>query len=198
MINLKNLNKSKPYSEFIRYFKQALKLKQPNIEAINISTYDIESGEVDSRFVNLKYIDDDKWIFFTNYNSPKSKQIDSHPVIAANLFWSSTNTQIRIKASINKILPEYNRNYFALRESKKNALSISSKQSSKIDSYNKVLSKYNHVLKHNDLEKCPDYWGGYSFTPYYFEFWEGHESRINKRKSYRLINEDWEQTLLQP
>ena len=53
-------------------------------------------------------------------------------------------------------------------------------------------------LENNDLTKCPDYWGGFSFIPFYFEFWEGHESRLNKRESYEYKNNEWAHGFLQP
>ena len=54
------------------------------------------------------------------------------------------------------------------------------------------------IIKNDDLKKCPDYWGGYSFTPYYFEFWEGHESRLNKREVYEKSDDSWKHLILQP
>ena len=53
---------------------------------------------------------------------------------------------------------------------------------------NQVKENYNKSLNKDDLKKCPNYWGGYSFKPYYFEFWSGHESRINKREILKKIN----------
>ena len=68
----------------------------------------------------------------------------------------------------------------------------------KIVSYNQVKENYNKSLKNDDLKKCPEYWGGFSFIPYYFEFWEGHESRINKRAVFNMIDDVWKQSFLQP
>ena len=99
---------------------------------------------------------------------------------------------------IKKTSVEFNKKYFINRSQNKNALAISSNQSEAIDSYNKVLDYYNKSLKNDDLKKCPDYWGGYSFTPYYFEFWEGHESRINKREVFDKIDGVWKHSFLQP
>ena len=63
--------------------------------------------------------------------------------------------------------------YFKKRSIDKNALAISSNQSQGIKSYEQVLLKYNEIKDTNDLKKCPDYyWGGFSFIPYYFEFWK--------------------------
>ena len=93
---------------------------------------------------------------------------------------------------------DFNNVYFQSRSPKKNALAISSNQSKPIDSYSQVKENYNKSLINDDLKKCPDYWGGYSFIPYYFEFWEGHESRINKREVFDKIDGVWEKSFLQP
>ncbi len=103
-----------------------------------------------------------------------------------------------MKAKIKKTSDEFNQKYFFDRSEEKNALAISSNQSKPIDSYNQVKENYNKSLKNDDLKKCPEYWGGYSFTPYYFEFWEGHESRINKREVFEKIDGVWKHSFLQP
>ena len=63
-----------PIKKFQEYYNNALNKNQANIEAIAISSYNSFEGLVDSRFVNLKYLLNDEWVFFTNYNSPKAKQ----------------------------------------------------------------------------------------------------------------------------
>ena len=198
MIEFNNLKKEMPYVFFKEKYDEALNSGQKNIEAISITSFNKEKNEVDSRYVNLKYIDLDKFIFFSNYNSPKARAFESHNQITALLFWSSTNVQIRIKAKINKTSIAYNDEYFKHRSPKKNTLAISSNQSHKIPSYEEVLLKYKKVYKNNDLSICPEYWGGYSFIPYYFEFWEGHESRINKRLVFEKIDDFWKKYIIQP
>ena len=198
MIKVKNINQEIPYIIFKEKYNDALKANQKNIEAIAISSYNKKKDEVESRFVNLKLIEDDKFIFFTNYNSPKSLNFKSHNQITALFHWSSTNVQIRMKAKINKTSREFNLKYFSGRDEKKNALAISSNQSKPISSYEKVSENYNKSLNNGNLKDCPEYWGGYSFVPYYFEFWEGHESRLNKREVYEMRNGGWNQYILQP
>ncbi len=198
MIEFNNLKKEMPYVFFKEKYDEALNSGQKNIEAISITSFNKEKNEVDSRYVNLKYIDLDKFIFFSNYNSPKARAFESHNQITALLFWSSTNVQIRIKAKINKTSIAYNDEYFKHRSPKKNTLAISSNQSHKIPSYEEVLLKYKKVYKNNDLSICPEYCGGYSFIPYYFEFWEGHESRINKRLVFEKIDDFWKKYIIQP
>lgn len=198
MIKFNKLSKDMPYLLFKEKYDQALYLNQKNIEALSISSYNKDKNEVDSRFVNLKFINGNKFIFFTNYNSPKSLAFSSHNQIVGLFFWPSINLQIRIKAKIKKTSLDFNQNYFKKRSFEKNALAISSKQSKIIKSYSQVKSNFIKSLKNDDLEKCPEYWGGYEFTPYYFEFWKGHESRINNRDVFNKIDGIWNHSYLQP
>ena len=198
MIKFDNPCKETPYLVFKDKYNDALRAKQKNIEALSISSYSPEYNEVNARFVNLKYISDKKFIFFSNYNSPKSQDFYAHNQITGLIYWSSINVQIRIKAHIEKTSREYNKAYFAQRDDRKNALAISSEQSSKIATYAAVQKNYERSLKNNNLRKCPEFWGGYSFTPYYFEFWEGHSSRLNKRVVYKKNGHNWDQLLIQP
>ncbi len=198
MIIFLNKNYEDPYVELHENYLKAVSANQTYIDAILISTYDITKKEVDSRFVNLKFIDDRKLIFFTNYDSPKSNQIKNHNQIAATFFWDSINVQIRIKAKIKKTSVEFNQKYFSKRSLDKNALAISSNQSKMVKSYDDVVKKYNKVKKFNNLKECPSNWGGYEFTPYYFEFWEGHNSRLNRRKAYKYDKNRWKKFFLEP
>ena len=198
MIKFKNLNQEIPYLILKKKYDDAINADQKNIEAMSISSYSVKLGEVNSRFVNLKFVDNKDFIFFSNYNSPKSEDFKDHNQITALIYWNSTNTQIRLKAQIKKTSKEYNKAYFLKRSDQKNALAISSKQSKPINSYSQVKENYNKSLKNDDLKKCPEFWGGYSFTPYYFEFWEGHESRLNKREVYKKSDDSWKHFILQP
>ena len=116
----------------------------------------------------------------------------------AVIYWDSINFQIRIKAEIQKTSREFSKAYFSKRDKKKNALAISSNQSNKISSFDDVYKNYEQTLKSKNLKECPEYWGGYLFTPFYFEFWEGHESRLNKRDAYEFQNKQWNHCNLQP
>ena len=198
MIKFKNISKEKPYKNFKNQYIAAIDAGQKNIEAMAISTFNKANNLVDSRFVNIKIVNNKKFIFFSNYNSPKAKAFESFDQISVVTFWSATNTQIRMLANIKKTSHNFNNKYFKNRSVDKNILAVSSNQSEKTSSYKMVLQKYNQVKEKNDLLKCPDYWGGFYFVPFYFEFWEGHKSRINKRHVYEKIDSNWNEFILEP
>lgn len=177
---------------------EAQKANQGSIEAISVSSYSSGKKEVDSRYVNLKFINGKELIFFSNYNSKKAEDFKKHNQVSILLHWNEINTQIRIKAHVKKTAKLFSNNYFLNRAIKKNALSISSSQSQKIKSFDDVQKKYKNALENKDLKKCPTYWGGFSMIPYYFEFWEGHKSRINKREIFELNDKVWDEYILEP
>ena len=119
MIKFNNLCKEKPYQLLKEKYDEAFGLEQKSIEAISISSYNKDRNEIDSRFVNLKFILNDEFIFFSNYNSPKAQAFESHNQIAALVYWSTINVQIRMRAKIKKTSKEFNQNYFYERSKEK-------------------------------------------------------------------------------
>ena len=202
MIDFSQLNDacSLPISLLKKYYLDALSNKQNAIEAIVISSIGRGSEYADARYVNLKYVTDDSLIFFSNYKSQKGLQFDEHKnsQITALIYWNSINTQIRIRGKISICDSKFSDEHFASRSINKNALAASSYQSQKIDSYQSVEKNYKEALKKNDLSKRPEFWGGYKIKPVYFEFWEAHNYRLNKREVYEELNGNWDHYLLQP
>ena len=199
MIKFINPSSEKPYIRFQSLYQEALENDQRGIEAISVSSYSQEMSEVEARYVNLKYIVDNEWIFFSNYNSPKAQQFESHSQVSVLIFWSSINTQIRMKGFISKTSMDFSDEHFKGRTKEKNALAISSNQSQVIDSFDEVAENFHQTLRAMTSDTVrPDFWGGFSFFPYYFEFWQGHENRLNKRRVFEQQEDDWIERLLQP
>ena len=198
MIQFQNTSDEIPYIEFKNHYDLAANACQQNIEAMVISSYSLKNKLVDSRFVNLKIIDKKKFIFFSNYNSPKASQFREHDQISAVFFWSSINVQIRLKAKITKVPKSYSQEYFQKRSKYKNAIAISSNQSKTINSFESIKKNYDMALASKNVTSCPDYWGGYSFVPYYFEFWKGHKYRLNERKVFKMNKNTWVKSIIQP
>ncbi len=198
MIKFNNPSQETPYLILKKKYDESLNSNQKNIEAISIASYSNKLKEVNSRFVNLKFVNNKEFIFFSDYNSPKSQEFSSHNQITGLIFWSNINIQIRMKAHIKKTSVDFNNEYFKQRDRRKNALAISSNQSVQIESYENVEKNYLKSLESDSLYLCPKDWGGFSFTPYYFEFWEGHESRLNRRDAFELKDNKWISSVLQP
>jgi pyridoxamine 5'-phosphate oxidase len=199
MINISNIIDDVPHSIFRNYFERAIENNQKNVEAVSISSFNIGLNEVESRMVNLKYIKNNEWIFFSNYDSLKARNFSSHNQISSLFFWESINVQVRIKAKIFKTAAQFSDEHYNKRTVKKNALACSSMQSQRIDSYDTVVKNYNSIFEDiSKIDNRPSNWGGFSFTPYYFEFWEGHESRLNKRDVYEIKSNVWHHSILQP
>ncbi len=201
MIDFLNIENSEPYKLFQESFKKAKGLEQKNADAVCLSTLDYEKNEISSRFVNLKYIVENKWYFFSNYSSKKARDIEKNNQISAVLFWQETVTQVRIKAKIFKATNEFSDTHFMKRSIEKNALAISSNQSRRIKDLEEVQRKFSNTLtdlKKKESYERPKYWGGYYFIPYYFEFWEGNKDRVNKRVVFEEIRNKWEKSYLEP
>ena len=198
MIIFRNNINHLPYQKFKKLHDEAIPADEKIIEAVCISSYSNDLKEVDSRYVNLKIVDADSFIFFSNYNSPKAIQFQSHKQVSLAFYWPSINTQIRMKGNIKISPPEISDQHFLNRSDSKNALAIASFQSKKIDSYQSLINKYESILMQNNLSIRPNYWGGFSFIPYFFEFWEGHKNRLNKRETYELQENKWIHSFLQP
>ncbi len=199
MIEIIDISIDKPYQVFKNYYDHAMRAKQKSIEAIAISSFSSNSNEVESRFVNLKYIIDNEWTFFSNYKSQKAEDFNDHNQISSLFYWRKLNLQIRLKSKIYKSSRTFSDNHFKKRSIEKNALAISSSQSKITASYNDVEDSFNKTLsKINNQVERPNYWGGFTFIPYYFEFWEGHENRLNKRHVFEQHDGEWLERFLQP
>lgn len=197
MINFINPSKESPFLLIKENYDKAFKKNQKNIEAMSIASYSKVNSYVDSRYVNLKIIDKENFIFFSNYESPKSKQFEEHSQVSALLFWNTINIQIRINGFIKRTNREFNELYFSKRNLKKNALAISSKQSQPIASYEEVKFRFNEALNNNSLDICPDYWGGFIIEPSTIEVWKGEANRLNRREKYARID-GWKKVILSP
>ena len=138
VINVNQLEHSEPYKIFSeKYLKQS----ERNILK-SLYWFIFSNKKVSSRYVNLKYIENNKWIFFTNYNSPKAKDFSNHEQISATFFWNEANIQIRLKGKVYKLETEASDKHFNSRSIQKNALALSSEQSKEISSYDDVIKKY--------------------------------------------------------
>lgn len=198
MIIFDNVPNEEPYNYLKELYDVADLKLQENIEAASIAT--ISKGmKPTSRFINIKYIND-SFIFFSNYSSQKAKDLSNNQNVSLLFFWNKTVTQIRIEGVIKKSSKLFSDEHFFKRTYEKNIAAIISNQSSKIQSHEDFLEKYDrayHQYKDKELIR-PDSWGGYEIKPESFEFWHGSNFRLNKRLKYIKVGDSWDHYYLEP
>ena len=188
---------SEPQKKMLSLYQKARESNQKNIEAASLSTISSENTP-HCRFINIKYVNENEFIFFSNYNSPKACDINYNPRAALTFFWNLSNIQIRIEGEISKLDNKRSDIHWLTRSVEKNALAFSSDQSNEIASFKKVKENYRSALKKDNLTKRPKYWGGFVVIPNYYEFWEGSDLRLNKRKVFFKEKKIWKTKFIQP
>lgn len=200
MIDFDSHKDSPPLVKFKNFYKKAIKANQAYIEAASISTINSVDGYPDTRLVNIKYVKNNNFIFFSNYESVKGKDISNNNKSSCVFFWDSINVQIRIKGKIQKCTSKFSDTHFNTRTYEKNVLASSSSQSKIINNYDLVMQKYQSFYNkyYGKTLSRPKFWGGYEFKPEYYEFWEGNKNRINQRQAYICKDAVWSSYFLEP
>ncbi len=158
------------------------------------------SGFPESRIVLMKEYSREGFDFYTNYNSPKSKQIKNNNMVSVVFHWAQPERQIRIWGHCETLPYEVSDTYWQSRPR--------GSQISGAASYQSAILPYIDVVKNKikELEKqykgkripCPKYWGGHKIVPEKIEFWEGRPSRCHDRLLYTKIDNKWKTCILSP
>ena len=152
------------------------------------------------RTVLLKFFDDKGFVFFTNYESKKSKQIQNNPQAALLFPWLALERQVKIIGSVEKITKLESLKYFSSRPKDSQIGAWSSQQSSRISSRAILVDQFAVMKKKfaNGEIPLPEFWGGYRVVPQSIEFWQGRESRLHDRLIYERNDDEWDITRLSP
>jgi pyridoxamine 5'-phosphate oxidase len=145
------------------------------------------------RTLLLKGFDQRGFIFYTNYNSRKGKELEKNPAASLLFFWPELERQIRIEGTVEKISPEESKKYFATRPYKSRLGAWASNQSEVIPNRLTIVKKFLYYLVkfHTKEIPLPDFWGGYVLKPSAYEFWQGRPNRLHDRIRYRKENSEW-------
>lgn len=188
-----------PFTQFKHWFSQALNTEPNDPTSMVLSTID-EHGHPDSRVVLLKGIEDEKFVFYTNYQSNKSRQMQQHPFVALNFYWPSLARQIRVKGTVAKVSHKQSDAYFASRPFASQCSSIISPQSRVIHSRDELEQSLNELIQNSQQKTMmrPIHWGGYEITSTEIEFWQGRDSRLHDRLQYYREEGLWFRRMLAP
>lgn len=188
-----------PFKQFNRWFEEALSSELPEPNAMTLATAN-QSGEPSARIVLLKSFDESGFIFFTNYESRKGKEIFENPKAALLFFWVELERQIRIEGKIEKISRIDSFDYFRSRPHDSQIGAWCSPQSSVIPDRNFLEDRFVKLSVEFSAGNVPlpNNWGGYKVIPDTFEFWQGRASRLHDRIFYSLDNGKWEISRLAP
>ena len=197
-LNETSVNKN-PFIQFIKWYESVLNSNLNEPTAMMLSTADV-NGNPSARIVLLKEIDDSGFVFYTNYESRKGKDLKENPKAALTFFWDELRRQIRIEGRIEKISRETSKEYFSSRLSESQSGAWVSAQSTVIQNREFLENKFDELKEKfgNEEIPLPDFWGGYRLIPNYFEFWQGRENRLHDRICYKKENDEWKIFRLAP
>jgi len=146
-----------------------------------------KDGRPSARVVLLKSFDDRGFVFYTNYQSRKGKELDENPRACLLFYWSQLWRQVRIEGDVEKISAAESEEYFQSRPLGSKLGAWASNQSEVVDNRETLESRFNELEKRFGEEvPRPEYWGGYRIQPDSIEFWQGRDNRLHDRLRYRL------------
>ena len=186
-----------PYPLFNTWFTEARSSSIIEPNAMTLATASKE-GKPTARIVLLKELNREGFVFYTNYQSKKAKNIDENPMAALVFLWDILEKQVRIEGKIQKTDTKTSEDYFYQRPIGSQIGAIISPQSQKIASKEMLMNRFEEVEKSGDIKK-PDHWGGYILIPELIEFWQGRPNRLHDRIVYELIGTNlWKKYRLAP
>ncbi len=188
-----------PFAQFSVWFEEILANEKNDPTAMVLSTVD-ERNHPDSRVVLLKGVENGTFLFYTNYQSIKAKQLDQRPYAALNFYWAQMARQVRIRGSVEKVGTEESDRYFSSRPIKSQLSAIASPQSREVADRATLESALNTLIAKNGQSPVlrPEFWGGYRVIPDEIEFWQGRDNRLHDRIQYYYAEGRWQHRRLAP
>ncbi len=198
-LSFKDLNN--PIDLFKEWFNEAKKTEINDPNALTLAT--VGKNKIPSaRMVLLKDFNNNGFVFYTNLNSKKSREIKSNPNASMCFHWKSLLRQVRITGELSNVSDADADNYFYSRSFGSKIGAWASNQSSVLKSRDELQRSIEEIKKKYQNEKDiprPKHWSGWNLTPYEIEFWLDGKDRIHERLIYvKKDNNKWEKKLLSP
>jgi pyridoxamine 5'-phosphate oxidase len=181
-----------PIHQFQKWFQEAAGANIADANAMTLATATAD-GVPSARVVLLKSFDERGFIFYTNYDGAKGKELAENPKAALVFHWKEIERQVRINGNVSKISQEESEKYFHSRPRGSQLSAWASHQSAVIDSRDFLegkMKEYEKKFKGKEIP-LPPYWGGFCVAPTLIEFWQGRPNRLHDRLRYTLKNRMW-------
>ncbi len=188
-----------PFRQFEKWFQEAeaSKLVEPNAMILATATRD---GRPSARTMLLKGVDGRGFVFFTNYESRKGRELDANPRVTLVFPWFAFERQVIVEGTVTRVSREESEAYFHSRPLASQLGAWASAQSTVVagrktleDAFKAVEKKYA-----GQVVPLPPYWGGWRLAPEVVEFWQGRRSRLHDRLRYRREGNEWVVERLSP
>ena len=182
-----------PTQQFEVWFKEALEsaIKEPN--AMTVATIGLDA-KPSARILLLKGFDTQGFLFYTNYDSQKGKELAHNPNVALVFLWKELERQVRIEGKAKKISAKRSTDYFKSRPKGSQIGAWASPQSQVLTNRKELEENYIQLEKQYTNQLVlpkPPHWGGYLVVPDRMEFWQGRSSRLHDRINYTLQEDQW-------
>lgn len=189
-----------PLTLFVKWLQDAIDAKVNEPTAMLVGTVSAE-GAPATRTVLLKDLRDGKFVFYTNYESRKSRHLTQNPYISLSFVWHELERQVHIEGTATKVSLQESDEYFRKRPYKSRIGARISPQSKRIESRMQLIRSFLKEAARwigKDVER-PEHWGGFAVSPTRIEFWQGRANRLHDRFLYILqSNGIWEIERLAP
>jgi len=188
-----------PLIQFGFWFKDVVNAEITEPNAMVLATAD-RNAKPSARVVLLKGFSEEGFLFFTNYQSKKGRELTENPVASLLFFWADLERQVRIEGKVKRLKRTESTNYFNSRPAESRLGTWASKQSNEIPGREYLEEQYARYQKkfEGNVIPAPGYWGGYKLIPDYFEFWQGRENRLHDRIAYKKNKRKWEIARISP
>ena len=198
-LDLSNVHQD-PIKQFEKWFDETLQAGVTEPNAMHLSTVNAQ-GKPSGRIVLLKGITNNKFLFYTNYQSKKGKELEENPACAITFFWPDIERQVRIEGVVERVDAQTSDEYFQSRPRSSQIGAWSSPQSTIINDRTILEQRVLQMEKKFESNKVlprPHQWGGYQVDPLMIEFWQGRASRLHDRIQYVKVDGIWKSFRLAP
>ncbi|MCL3779211.1 pyridoxamine 5'-phosphate oxidase [Prolixibacteraceae bacterium JC049] len=192
--------KKTPMEQFDNWYHEVLKSDSLEPTAMMLATVGSD-GMPHCRVVLLKKYNEKGFVFYTNYNSRKARDLEANPKVGITFYWPEMERQVRVEGRVERVSEKESDDYFASRPIDSQLGAWASPQSQTVNSRDELEDGYEEIKARFESEelKRPEFWGGYRVVPCRVEFWQGRPNRLHDRLVYQQFNENhWRINRLAP